>query len=107
MPCGIPARQDALVTDTDTIAEAVYAAVAGVVLRGRGVNPPEIVAALERAQDSLEQVKAYWLNRARDYVAKTNLRSLRTELIHIALTGLEREIVDGLHAFKVHKNTEA
>lgn len=94
-------------TEADTIYEAVYAAVAGIVLRGRGINPQEIVVALDRVQGTLEQVRAYWLERARQYVAETDLRNLQTEPIQVALTGLEREQVGGVLAFKVRKNTTA
>jgi len=93
--------------DVESIAEAVYAAVAGIVLRGQGINPQEVVAALERVQGSLAQVRAYWLVQAREHVAETNLRNLRTEPVQVALTGLEREQVGGLWAFKVHKGTTA
>ncbi len=91
----------------ESIAEAFYAAVAGIVLRGRGVNPQQVVAALERVQLYLEQVKARWVERAREYVAETNLRNLRTERVQVPLTDLEREQIDGLWAFKVHKDTTA
>ena len=49
--------------------------------------------ALERIQSSLEQAEAYWLNQAAEYLAKTSLRSLRTQAIQVALTDLVREQV--------------
>jgi hypothetical protein len=94
-------------TDVERIAEAVFGAVAGIVLRGQGVNPQEVVAALERVQFSLEQVKAHWQELAREHVAGTNLRNLRTEPVQVPLTDLEREQVGGRWAFKVHKGTTA
>ncbi len=65
--------------DVDDISAAVYGAIAGIVLRGQGVNPQAVVAALDRVQGLLEQVRAYWLERATEYLAETNLRSMRTE----------------------------
>jgi hypothetical protein len=65
------------------------------------------VVALERVQGSLEQVKAYWLEQAAEYLAETNLRNLRTEFVQVALTDLVREQVGGQCAFKVHKDTTA
>jgi hypothetical protein len=44
--------------------------------------------ALERIQISLEQVKAYWRKQAAEYVAETNLRSLRTDAVQVALADL-------------------
>ena len=43
-------------TDVESIAVAVYAAVAGMERRGRGINPQEVVAAPEAVQLSLEQL---------------------------------------------------
>jgi hypothetical protein len=94
-------------TDVDDIAAAVYGAIAGIVLRGRGVNPRAVVAALDRVQGSLEQVRAYWLERARVYLAETNLRSLRTEPVQVALTDLVRERVGEQWTYKVRKDTPA
>jgi len=64
-------------TDAERIVEAIYAAVAGIALRGRGIGPQEIVDALERAQVVLDQVKAYWTEQAREHVAEMSLRGLR------------------------------
>lgn len=93
--------------DVDDISAAVYGAVAGIVLRGQGVNPQAVVAALDRVQGSLEQVRAYWLERATEFLAETNLRSLRTEPVQVALTDLVREQVAGQWTYKVHKDTTA
>ena len=94
-------------TDEESITAAVYGAIAGIVLRGQGVNPQAVVAALDRVQGSLEQVRAYWLERAEEYLAETNLRSLRTEPVQVAMTDLVREQVGGQWAYKVHKDTTA
>jgi hypothetical protein len=94
-------------TDEESITEAVYGAIAGIVLRGHGVNPRQIVAALDRVHFSLAQVRAYWAKQAEEYLAETNLRSLRTEPIQVALTDLVREQIDGRWAYKVRKDTTA
>lgn len=94
-------------TDVDRIAEAVYAAVAGVVLRGGAVGPQEVVAALDRAQDSLARVRAYWAAQARAHAGETDLRTLRTEPLQVALSDVEREQVDGRYAYKVHAKSTA
>lgn len=94
-------------SDVENISAAIYGAVAGIILHGRGINPQEIVTALERVQSSLEQVRAYWLEQAAEYVTETNLRNLRTELVQVALTDLVREEVRGRYAFRLHKDTSA
>lgn len=94
-------------TDEDNISAAVYGAIAGIVLSGRGINPRQVVAALDRVQFSLAQVRAYWQKQAEAYLAETNLRTLRTEPVQVALTDLVREQIDGQWAYKVHKDTTA
>ncbi len=91
--------------DVERIAEAVYSAVAGIVLRGRGINPQEVVSGLERAQACLEQVKASWMEQARRHLAGADLRELRTEPVQVALSGVDREQVGELSAYKVRKDT--
>lgn len=93
--------------DVDDISAAVYGAIAGIVLRGHGVNPQQIVAALDRVEFSLAQVRAHWQKQAEEYLAETNLRTLRTEPVQVALTDLVREQIDGQWAYKVHKDTTA
>ncbi len=82
-------------TDEENITAAVYGAIAGIVLRGSGINPRQVVAALDRVQHSLAQLRAYWLKQAEEYLAEVNLRSLRTEAVQVALTDLVREQIDG------------
>lgn len=65
------------------------------------------MAALDRVQVSLDQVRADWLERARVHAGETNLRTLQTEPAQIALSGLEREQVGGRAAYKVYKGTTA
>lgn len=93
--------------DVDRIAEAVYAAVAGIVLRGREVGPQEVVAALDHVQGSLDRLRADWQERARAQAGETNLRTLRTEPVQVALSDVQRERIDGRFAYKVHKGTTA
>lgn len=94
-------------TDEENITAAVYGAIAGIVLRGGGINPRQILAALDRVQYSLAQVRAHWQKQAEEYLAETNLRNLRTEPIQVALTDLVREQIDGQWAYKVRKDTTA
>jgi hypothetical protein len=94
-------------TDEENITTAVYGAIAGIVLRGHGVNPQQIVAALDRVQYSLAQVRAHWQKQAEEYLAETNLRSLRTEPVQVPLSDLVREQVNGQWAYKVRKDTTA
>jgi hypothetical protein len=93
--------------DLDDISAAVYGAIAGIVLRGGGVTPQQVVTALDRVQYSLAQVRAYWLKQVEEYLAETNLRRLRTEPVQVALTDLVREQIGGQWTYKVHKDTTA
>ncbi len=94
-------------TDVERIAEAVHAAVAGIVLNGGSCNPQVVVAGLERAQLALERVEARWSEIAREYAAGESLRGLRTEIVQVALSDLEREQVGGTWAFKTRKGSTA
>lgn len=100
-------KMDSATTDEEIITTAVYGAIAGIVLRGGRVNPRQIVAALDRVQFSLAQVRRYWEKQAEEHLAQTNLRNLPTEPVQVALTDLVREQIDGRWAYRVHKDTTA
>lgn len=55
----------------------------------------------------MAQVRAHWQKQAEEYLAETNLRTLRTEPVQVALTDLVREQVGGQWAYKVRKDTTA
>jgi len=82
-------------TDEENITAAVYGAIAGIVLRGHGVNPQQIVAALDRVHYSLAQVRAHWQKQAEEYLVETNLRTLRTEPVQVASILSIRQALSG------------